>query len=63
LGLLYARPLEFVALRCPPLSRQSYASDLSDERWLLLEPLLPLAVEGFGRPWEVDFREVINAIL
>jgi putative transposase len=30
---------------------------------LLLEPLLPPEVEGLGRPREVAFREVINAIL
>jgi putative transposase len=28
-----------------------------------VEPLLPREVEGLGRPREVDFREVINAIL
>jgi putative transposase len=45
----------------PP--RKSYPSDLTDEQWSLLEPLLPTDVEGLGRPREVDFREVINAIL
>jgi len=29
----------------------------------MLEPLLPAEIEGLGRPREVDFREVINAIL
>jgi putative transposase len=28
-----------------------------------LEPLLPEEAEGLGRPREVDFREIINAIL
>lgn len=45
----------------PP--RKSYPSDLTDEQWSLVEPLLPPGVEGLGRPREVDFREVINAIL
>lgn len=45
----------------PP--RKSYPSDLTNEQWLLLEPLVPREVEGLGRPREVDFREVINTIL
>jgi len=44
-------------------ARKSYPSDLTDEQWALLEPLLPSEVEGLGRPREVDFRDVINAIL
>jgi putative transposase len=50
-------------MRFPPPPRKSYPSDLTDEQWSLLEPLLPPDVEGLGRPREVDFREVINAIL
>lgn len=50
-------------MRFPTPPRKSYPSDLTDEQWLLLEPLLPAEVEGLGRPREVDFREVINAIL
>lgn len=50
-------------MRFPTPPRQSYPSDLTDEQWLLLEPMLPPEVESLGRPREVDFREVINAIL
>lgn len=50
-------------MRFPTRPRQCYPSDLTDEQWLLLERLLPAEVEGLGRPREVDFREVINAIL
>jgi putative transposase len=50
-------------MRFPTPPRQSYPSDLTDEQWLLLAPLLPSEVEGLGRPREVDFRELINAIL
>lgn len=50
-------------MRFAPRARKSYPSDLTDEQWLLLEPLLPVEVEGLGRPREVDFREVINAIV
>lgn len=40
---------------------QSYPSDLSDEQWAILEPLIPKALPG-GRPRSVDMREVMNAI-
>lgn len=42
--------------------RDSYASDLTDEQWDLIRPLLPLQQEGPGRPVELDMREVVNAI-
>ena len=41
--------------------RQAYPSDLSDEEWAFINPLLP-APKGFGHPREVDLREVLNAI-
>jgi putative transposase len=50
-------------MRFPSPPRKSYPSDLTDQQWSLLEPLLPPEVEGLGRPREVDYREVINAIL
>jgi len=40
---------------------QGYPSDLTDEQWAILEPLIPPAKPG-GRPRSVDMREVINAI-
>jgi putative transposase len=40
-----------------------YPSDLTDEQWSLLEPLVPVEEAKTGRPREVDYREVINAIL
>jgi putative transposase len=39
-----------------------YPSDLTDEQWHVLEPLIPPEKHG-GRHREVDVREVINAIL
>jgi putative transposase len=39
-----------------------YPSDLTDEQWHVLEPLIPPEKHG-GRHREVDMREVINAIL
>jgi len=42
--------------------RKPYATDLTDEQWDLLRPLLPAAKPG-GRPRSVDLREVMNAIL
>jgi putative transposase len=50
-------------MRFPALPRKSYPSDLTDDQWSLLEPLLPPEVAGLGRPREVDYREIINAIL
>jgi transposase len=40
--------------------RKPYPSDLTDEQWAILEPLIP--VNTTGRPREVDMREVLNAI-
>jgi len=34
---------------------------MSDAEWSVLQPLIP-AGKGFGRPREVDFREILNAI-
>src|SRR5262245_53906275 len=46
----------------PTLERKPYPSDLSDEEWLLIAPLVAQAA-GPGRPRTVDIREVVNAIL
>ena len=43
-------------------TRKLYLTDLSDEQWAILEPLIPPAKPG-GRPRAVDMREVINTIL
>jgi putative transposase len=40
---------------------QVYASDLTDEQWALIEPLIP--VYGWGRPRKLSMRAVVNAIL
>ncbi len=47
------------------MSRQkTYPSDLSDEEWTILEPLLERPRrDGRGQPRRVDRREVVNAIL
>ena len=45
------------------MSRQSrYPSDLTDEEWELVEPLLPAPGEG-GRPEKHPRRAVVDAIL
>ena len=44
------------------MTRKLYPSDLTDEQWELLSPLLPEAKPG-GRPRSVDLREILNAIL
>jgi transposase len=42
--------------------RRCYPSDLTDEEWALLEPLIPAPKPG-GRPARVSRREIMNAIL
>jgi putative transposase len=42
--------------------RKRYPTDLSDEQWAILEPLIPAARPG-GRPRTVDLREILNTIL
>ena len=41
--------------------RLTYTTDLTDEEWQLLEPLLPPAKAG-GRPRKYPLREVLNGI-
>lgn len=43
-------------------TRKPYQTDLTDEQWAILEPLIPPAKPG-GRPRGVDMREVINTLL
>lgn len=43
-------------------ARTAYPTDLTDEQWASLEPLIPPAKRG-GRPREVNMREVLNAII
>ena len=44
------------------MERKPYASDLTDEQWKLIEPLIPSAEPG-GRHRTVCMRQVINGIL
>jgi putative transposase len=44
------------------LERMPYPSDVTDEEWAYLEPLIPAAKPG-GRPQEIKRREIVNAIL
>ena len=43
------------------MERKPYPTDLTDEQWKLVEPLLPFAKPG-GRPRKTDLREVLNAL-
>ncbi len=43
-------------------SMKPYASDLSDQEWAILEPLIPQAKPG-GRPRSVDIRQILTGIL
>jgi putative transposase len=43
---------------------KTYPSDLTDEQWEILEPMIPPPrTQRGGRPRAVDMREVINTIL
>jgi len=42
-------------------TRKPYRSDMTDEQWAIVEPLIPPAKHG-GRPREVDMREVLNTL-
>jgi len=42
-------------------ARKGYSSDLTDEQWAIIEPLIPASKHG-GRPREIDMREVLNTI-
>jgi putative transposase len=44
------------------MTRTSYPSDLTDEQWHVIQPLIPPALPG-GRSRSVDIREVFNGIL
>jgi len=43
------------------VARRRYWTDLSDEEWAVLEPLLP--TYWTGHHMEHDLREIVNAIL
>lgn len=41
--------------------KKRYSSDLTDQEWSIMEPLIPPAKKG-GRPRSVNMREVMNGI-
>ena len=43
-------------------NRKPYPSDLNDEEWAILDPLIP-AVKPGGRPAQYTRREIVNGIL
>jgi putative transposase len=53
-----------MTMRFKTVPRKAYPSDLTDDQWNILSPLLPPErTDGLGRPREADLREVVNAIL
>ncbi|MCF1600278.1 transposase [Streptomyces muensis] len=52
----------------PSIDREPYVSDLSDEQWALIEPMITawkqerVARSANGDPESCDLREVVNAI-
>lgn len=43
------------------MTRKAYPSDLTDEQWALIEPLLP-PPNRLGRPRKTNLREAVNAL-
>ena len=45
--------------------RKKYPSDLTDEQWAIMEPMIPPAKQSprGGRPRKVNMREVLNTLL
>ena len=43
-------------------TRKPYPSDLTDDQWNLIEPLIPPKI-GKGENRKVNLREVVNGIL
>src|SRR5687768_5374829 len=43
------------------MRRDTYATDLDDREWEVLQPLVPPHRPG-GRPRDVDCREILNAV-
>ncbi len=43
------------------MANQVYPSDLSDQAWAIVQPLIPVH-QGRGRRCELDLRQVLNAI-
>jgi putative transposase len=46
------------------MNRKPYPSDLTDEQWVLIEPLLPRASRRRrpGQPRQTELREIVNAL-
>lgn len=49
--------------RAPAPRSRPYDSDLTDEEWRLVQPLIEVAQRGPGPRRSVDLREVLNAVL
>ena len=43
------------------MARKLYQTDLTEQQWHILKPLIPLPKAG-GRPRTVNIREVVNAM-
>lgn len=47
--------------RKKPRERRAYDTDLSDDQWVLIEPMIPAAEPG-GRPRKATTRDLVDAI-
>jgi transposase len=44
------------------MEHRAYATDVTDDEWVIIEPLVPAPLPG-GRPAKWPRREILNAIL
>ena len=44
-------------------AKTAYETNLTDDQWVAIEPLLQEAKPWGGRPIKVNLREVVNALL
>ena len=61
LSYRFIKELRFLSGTAAISMRESYRSDLTDDQWAIIQPLLPPAKPG-GRPRQVDLREVVNTL-
>jgi transposase len=63
IGLLADDSMVWTKQNCGRYDRrgQRYPSDLTNEEWTILEPLLPVP-KGLGRPRRYSLREIMNGI-
>jgi putative transposase len=61
-GIMVLSPKTRQFYRAKERAAKRYSSDLTDQEWEVIRPLLPTRGQGRGRKPEVDEREILNGI-